>query len=431
MAVKLHEIKEGLEIATSKNIFAGLKKKSFTIIPDCLIAVINKQLSVSARATFAYLYGAYEKNCNSNNVISPVVISSIALADVINRSERTARRAIAELTKKGFVKIQHRFKKSGLHNSNAIYPIIPTSVAAELLKFPDRKAPTKESRHATDINTIKFGVNDKKTANSKTLVEAYNNDINIGRRLIQENKRLRPDLCSYHDVVNHKDNKSELLDDSSGQSLYHNYIKMVSELKGSGLSVFKAHQKTRLNFTKEELEEIEKFLASEKAQEIKSSTLGSSSYHDKNGRRKILNNNIVNNSNPNVDKSLVASKKYYPNAAVVNLNAKINTDYIEKSIEKLINTNAIPEIVLRNKSITDVVEEIKFHVVHRNVSKTKSALHALNAAKAMLVAGRWRTPKKFAWVKNQEAIARERVWQKAKEQESRQIKEFTGKKEYV
>ena len=425
MAIALQHIKDDLEIVTSRRISAGLKQKSFTLMPDCLLTVINRELSVSARAVFGYLYGAYEKNCNASNVISPVVISGLALGSVINRSERTARRAIAELTKKGFVKIQHRFKKSGLHNSNAIYPIIPTSVAAELLKFPDR-ATSAKNQSCNKVNCC----DDKQTFINKNnkikiLAEAVTNNTSVGQKLTQGKRRLCPDISrNFNDP-----SKTTLRCGFPGQSLYHNYIKAVDELKQVGIGVLKSHQKARLDFTKEQIKEIEAYLAEEKRREIKSSALSVSSYHDKNGMHKILNNNIVNNSRANVDNSLVTSKTHYSNAAVVNLNTKINADYIEKSIRKFIGSNSVPGIIFRNKSITDIVEEVKFHVEHRNLNKTKSAVHALNAAKAMLKAGRWRTPKKFAWVKSQEAIARERNWQQEKQQELLEIKNFIENKE--
>ena len=51
---------------------------------------------------------------------------------------------------------------------------------------------------------------------------------------------------------------------------------------------------------------------------------------------------------------------------------------------------------LEKLSLNRLIAEVKYHVIYRDITKTPTVKHALNAAAAMLRQGVWSTPKRLA-----------------------------------
>ena len=423
MAMAIRALQDKIEITASRCCFTALRNKAFIITPDCLMRVLNKELTATARTIYLQLYSDAEKAFNSRGVVSPVIISARTLAEnYIFKSERTIRRRLAELAAKGFIKIQHRFNTiTREQDSSAIYPVIPNRLIQELLAAPNRRASNKIKRLATIRD---FGVSSRPCEKNTehTLNEAYFN-----------NSQALPDQPNTRGLPLGfvSDNKRSLVNDlvvahnAPEQQAYNYYTKLVLTLQeeDKSLSELRANMRAYNQLSPEQRLLLAKHLEQQIAREQLAavSERFSAPLHAKNGRHKIYNNCYIN-SNAIVD-NLGANNQ--AQAIIVNIDKKITAEFIRQEIKKFIANNKIPENIYRNgKTVEDLIIEVQYHVALRDVTRTQSKLHALNAAKNMIKTGVWLTPKKYAYRKNQEAIAREQAAVREKRQELADIRQL-------
>lgn len=77
---------------------------------------------------------------------------------------------------------------------------------------------------------------------------------------------------------------------------------------------------------------------------------------------------------------------------------KLPIDFIAQELKKCgLNQNIAEKIFRAGKTIGDLIAQVYHHVTHRSLTKTFSELHALNAAKTILKASTWKTPKRLVW----------------------------------
>ncbi len=412
----LEDVNIAVKIKESMECFATLRKKPFTIIPTCLLQSINQELTGSARAIYFHIYGQAEKNLNMHGRVLPVIISAKTLAEYhIFKSERTIQRRLAELEAKGYIFLQQRFnKKTGFQQSNAVWLSFPEHLRQRIEKIPDRGPTVKVILPVTRVIDDNLSV--------------YNNEsvINNGPVVPRENK-TEPVLINT--VIKAKSN-SEV--NNSQQLAYEHYIKLVAELRAQGMHVAKANMKAYRMLNKEMQKNFILYLEEQKNIEknVDQTEQICVLNADKNVVHKIYNNNyIVNSKTPVDNQAWQWQNKYilWPEPKIVNLNKKITPEFIEKQIKKM--QEQIPNMVFNNgKSIADIVLEVQFHVENRDLSKTKTALHALNAAKGMLKKGLWQTPIRYIYAKNNEAMQRERLAQQEKTQELFELRRFLNNK---
>ena len=432
MAIATTELYTAVEIAAIRTDFNSLRNKSFTITPDCVLKIINRELSGTSRAIYLYLYGQAEKKYNRDGKSSPVVVSAKVLAEKhIFKSIRTIKRRLAELETKGFVIIQRRINAVTLYNdSNAIWPVIPAALRQELLQAPNRRAPGKNETASTEVTLGGVGHSFGEQKNYTLPRVTFDNSKPTSNR--QELTALSPDASSDNvEQAHDKADALELLEGSSGERAYVYYTKLTYKLQGDGMGRAKAYMRAFNLLNKKQQDELLEYTKVKARKEqmetfVRAENLSTPS--DKNGNHKIYNIIVNNNSSAVSSNSEVKEnfKTLETNVVKIkNKTKKLTSQFIAEEIIKLYSKRLIPEVVFRQgKTVNDLIAEIEHHVINRSLEKTSSDLHALNSAKAMLLAGTWATPKKFVWARTKESLLREQLWEQQKQQERRQNKTF-------
>jgi hypothetical protein len=363
-----------------KNCYQVLQGQEYKHIPIHLNNVIDSMVSRTAAVLYGYILHFYNLQLATGEN-SGVSVSIKRLSNLAGRSPRHTSRCLSELVDGGFLIRELRYKRP-----NTYFLAIPERIQHELLNKPIRK-----TKRAANDKVYSKGASFKTNASGGVAIDMVPNAIAV--------KEQQQVYEKYHNKVKELENvlgplKANLqafnMLSNAEKTIYH---QIVDKIKTETSRV--AYTSHPACVTKDDI-----FVT-----------------HN-------INNIYCYNSGSAVDNSAKQQGYRFSKNEVVNLNKKITPEHTEKSIRKFIEQSPIPEIVFRNKEIVDVVEEVKFHVLNRNPDKTKSALHALNAAKAMLKAGIWTTPKRYVWLKTQESIYREQCWLKYKQQESEDAKRF-------
>ena len=471
MAVRIKELNQQIKITKSREVFVELKSKRFTIMPDCLIRALNRELTASAKAIYIHIYGMAEKQFNQNKQDLPVVISVQALNEnCLFKSERTVRRRLAELRKKDFILCMEMHNQYGAQTSNAIWPLIPQSILPSLRSANDRKTIVtfqKSNRNeTTSIETIvplscsafidstinKTMAPDHDVASNTNIVDIKdetskiipvdveqlsNNDpvvieksapLNSGavsdvpiNKIAGERASVDPNEQNY--ITKNPSNLATVSAEPE-QAAYNAYNIAVLNNETLGLNKPKAHRMAYQQLDPIFKLHLNKYLEKQKLIEQQQTivTLSQITAPAKNGIHKIYNN-IVNNNNISKSGNIKSDcyTRIYQN--VVNLNKKITAEMVGAEIIKI--QDQIPlQIFKEGRTIQDIIVEVQFHVKHRDPNKTKTDLHALNAAKKLLKSGQWGRPKKIIYLQILESIEREKEAAKEKQLELQQIRRF-------
>ena len=410
MAELTQKIINKINVVSSRQCFDLLDEHTYMFSSIHLVEALSKTVSRSAMLVFLHLLHQQKLRLIADGKYSPVVVSIDWLAEKISRGRRTLSRNLFELEEKGFLQREYRFQ-DGKQLPSAITLVLPSEVQQQLNSQPKRKKPNlKLVENSSVVSTLIAEVDLEVLTTEQD--EAYNNDSCNEKEKQTFNGPLQ----------NEQTNNRTDGDSSMEQQAYNEYTKIKNKLLASGFSQLKANMKARQILSKEKIALVDKYLEKLKVVDIKPD--GQKCPTDN------INNIYVNNNGCNYSQGQgkKTSSNAMANTNIVNFkkyqSKKLTPGYVAESIKKFLSENKIPEIVLRNKLINDIVEEVKFHVANRNTQFTSSDRHALNAAKSMIKTGSWKTPLKYIYAKNQEAIAREKDWQRQKELEQQELKSF-------
>ena len=342
-------------------------KKNFLIINIDLLDKLN-ELKPSSRKIYLKLYDLSQKcKHTTNNPFPELDIRTSFLVKRIGIDRTTVVRGLNELKESGWIlKDQKDF-----HTYKIIVGAPEHHLKDIIENTPDRKDVTEKSKVTTTRSNF------KKSSYQKNAVEEIN-EINDAEELKKET------------------------DDSSQQKtndIYACYLAKVGELIAQGVSRIKAPVEAKKQFSKEEQKVINETIKSEMeysknpTANFSSSTVCQNSSKLMHYRKPIT---IYKNNIFTVNSKFDVSKSHQQNASQKsdksNAVTKINFDYVCCYLKKLLGRGDIPKQVTSSKKLDEIAYEIYFHVKNRDLNKTKSDFHALNAAISLLKSGKWSTP---------------------------------------
>ena len=388
--------------------FHALKKKAFRNIPRSLLIKVLEELPDYASIVYLRLYDLAESN---TKYAGTVIISYSALGQKLKKSESSIKRAVKELKEKGYIEVIQQGAKEKKYLPNIIRVLCPKNVVQEIMKEEDRK-----------FSVLKFPLTTPETKMRSNSSKQSNSVLENAPKKISE----------------------ELVNEATSNEPYVilKYQQVRDTLQTKGITGFKLAQEARKALTAQELIEYDKYIYSESKKPSSHFSYTEKPKMDgveaKNDLHKINNSdhrslrltiddvvdkNQLNDYMANLwTNTIVNFEKENPivNSAISELeNRMIESKLRAMSKCKEIHTS------LETFGLRRLIAEVKFHVIYRDLNKTPTVKHALNAAAVMLRDGAWSTPKRLASLCTQRV---EKAIKYIKEKETFGIKNYPATK---
>ena len=357
-------------------------RKNFLIINIDLLEKLD-ELTPSARKIYIKLYSLSEKCRNyTKNEFPDLDIRASVLVKQIGIDRTTVVRGLNELHKEGWIlkeqKDFHTYKITVGAPEHHLKDIIENT--------PDRKSTHTKSDIVQKLDTRPC--NNEEVIKPKDEIEVNDNHI--------------------------IEKKDDAVLQQKGNEVYKSYISKIKELTSQGTSRLKAPIEAMKLFSKEEQDIIKSVIKSDMSYSRKPTSNFSSPSLCKDSSKLMHSRKpitIYKNNIFTVNSKTDANKSHGQNTDLksekVSKVTKINFDYVYCYLKKLSKQGDIPRQLMRSKSLDEIAYEIYFHVQNRDLNKTKSDFHALNAAVLLLKAGKWSTPFELKRQRSNESKQRE------------------------
>lgn len=372
------------EKCCSEEEFRKLKKKTFRNIPRSLLINVIEELPDYASIVYLRLYDLAEVN---NKRAGTVIISYSALGQKLKKSESSVKRAVKELKEKGYIDVIQQGEKNKKYLPNIIRVLCPKKVAHEIIKEDDRK-----------FNVVNFPCIQPQTQVQEGQQEQINN-------LFKSSSKTTADE-SIKEIENEV---------ASPPAVYLQYQEKYKEMMNQGVNVVQASLKARNFFSPDELKVLDKYFYLEAKEAINHFSL--SEKPKMNGEGAKNDPHKINNGDQeflrltiDIDKAV---DNNYIDRFLGNLwantivNFERHNSFVDKKLSEIENRMIESKLRAMHKcrefhlrfdsyNLTQLIAEVKYHVIHRDVDRTCTTKHALNAAAVMLRKGTWSTPKRLA-----------------------------------
>ncbi len=365
----------------SQETFQTLKKKTFRNIPRSLLINVLEDLPDYASVVYLRLYDLAESN---SRYVGTVIISHTTLGNKLKKSDSSIKRAIKILKEKGYIKVVQQGAKDKQYLPNIIHVLCPSYIANKILREEDRKS-----------NILKFPETPKVDSNQE-----------------DTNSIEQPYKKALEEVLHEKENNSD--ENLRVPSVYQRYEKAINDLRNRGIKARMLDVEARKSLSHEENIELNKYIYFE-APKKTMAAFSASEKPNLNGELVKNDPHKINNRDQQflmltIDKAVDNNciEAYLANlwtytivnfekddAVVNNPLSELENRMIESKLRAMFKCKEI-DAHLETFGLRRLIAEVKYHVIHRDLNRTQTVKHALNAAAAMLRKGTWSTPKQLA-----------------------------------